>query len=144
MSKTRRAAALTAVLVMLPLADFWASSTFPMHLHAAEAPVHKVGPGVQAPRLIDKVEPQYTDEARDAKLEGSVILTIEVHPDGRAYNVQVQRSLGMGLDEQAVAAIEQWTFAPGVKDSKPVIVAATVEVNFKLMDDPEPAPPARP
>lgn len=132
MSKTRRILALTAVVVLLPLASRWASDAFPSRLRAAQGAVHKVGEdGVRAPKLLTKVDPAYTDEASEAKLEGTVKLTLEVHPDGRAYNIQVVEGLGMGLDEQAVRAIEQWRFEPGMKDGKPVIVGAKVEVNFR-------------
>jgi TonB family protein len=133
MSKTRRILALTAVIALLPLASRWASDAFPSRLQAAQGTVHKVGDGVKPPKLLTKVDPEYTEEASEAKLEGTVILQLEVHPDGRAYNIQVKRGLGMGLDEQAIAAIEQWTFEPATKDSEPVTVSATVEMNFKLM-----------
>ena len=133
MSRTRRILALAAIIFLLPLAGRWARDAFPSRLQAAQGAVHKVGvDGVKAPRLLNKVEPAYTDEASEAKLEGTVLLTIEVHPDGRAYNIEVKRGIGMGLDEQAIAAVEQWTFEPGTKDGKPVIVGASVEINFKL------------
>ena len=95
--------------------------------------VYKVGEGgVTPPRLIDKVEPAYSAEASEAKLEGTVILAVEVHPDGRIHNARVTKALGKGLDEQAIAAVERWRFSPALKDGKPVAVAATVEVNFRL------------
>jgi TonB family protein len=83
------------------------------------------------PVVILKVEPQYTEEARKAKLAGAVVLYVEVTRDGRASNIRVQRSLGMGLDEKAIEAVQQWRFRPGMKDGKPVTVAATLEVNFR-------------
>jgi TonB family protein len=133
MSKTRRIMACAVVVLLLPLAGRWAGDAFPSQLRGAQGTVHKVGEdGVTAPKLLTKVEPSYTEEASEAKLEGSIKLTMEVHPDGRAYNIQVTEGLGMGLDERAVAAIEQWTFEPGLKDGKPAIVGAKVEVNFKL------------
>ena len=85
------------------------------------------------PVLISKVEPQYTEEARKAKLQGAVVLWVEVTPDGRATNIKVQRSLGMGLDEKAIEAVKQWRFRPGMKDGKPVTMAATLEVSFRLL-----------
>jgi TonB family protein len=134
MSNTRRFLAFAAIFLLLPLAGRWARDAFPSRLQAAQGTVHKVGEdGVKAPKLLTKVEPQYTDEASEAKLEGTVILKLEVHPDGRAYNIRVERGLGMGLDEQAISAVEQWTFEPALKDGEPVTVAATVEMNFKLM-----------
>jgi TonB family protein len=89
--------------------------------------------GVTAPRLIYKTEPEYSEEARKAKYQGTVLLYIEVDPSGRATNIQVRRSLGLGLDDKAVAAVSQWKFKAGTKDGKPVTVAASVEVNFRLL-----------
>jgi protein TonB len=78
------------------------------------------------------VEPNYTDDARNAKIQGPVVLALIVDTDGRAEKIQVTKSLDKGLDQQAVAAIEKWHFAPGIKDGKQVRVAATIEVNFHL------------
>jgi TonB family protein len=93
----------------------------------------RVGGGVSAPVVLHKVEPEYSEEARKAKYQGTVLLYIEVDPSGRPTNIRVQRSLGLGLDEKAVEAVRQWKFKPGYKDGKPVTVAATIEVNFRLL-----------
>jgi TonB family protein len=93
----------------------------------------RVGGGVTAPLVLHKVEPEYSEEARKAKYQGTVLLYIEVDPSGRATNIKVQRSLGLGLDEKAIEAVKQWKFKPGYKDGKPVTVAATIEVNFRLL-----------
>jgi len=95
--------------------------------------VFRVGGGVTAPSLLYKVEPEYSEEARKAKYQGTVLLYIEVDPSGHATNIKVQRSLGLGLDEKAIEAVKKWKFAPGKKDGKPVTVAATIEVNFRLL-----------
>jgi protein TonB len=95
--------------------------------------VYKVGGGVTAPALLFKVEPEYSEEARKAKYQGTVLLYIEVDPSGRATNIKVARSLGLGLDEKAMEAVRKWKFKPGYKDGKPVTVAATIEVNFRLL-----------
>jgi TonB family protein len=95
--------------------------------------VFRVGGGVSAPRLTYKVEPEYSEEARKAKYQGTVVLAVEVWPDGIAHNIRVLRSLGLGLDEKAIQAVEKWKFVPGRKDGKPVRVAATIEVNFRLL-----------
>ena len=95
--------------------------------------VFRVGGGVSSPVLLHKVEPEYSEEARKAKYSGTVLLYIEVSPDGRATNIRVQRSLGLGLDEKAVEAVKQWKFKPGYKNGQPVTVAATIEVNFRLL-----------
>jgi len=93
----------------------------------------RVGGGVTAPVVLHKVEPEYSEEARKAKYQGTVLLYIEVDSSGRATNIHVQRSLGLGLDEKAIEAVKQWKFKPGYKDGKPVTVAATIEVNFRLL-----------
>jgi TonB family protein len=93
----------------------------------------RVGGGVTAPQLLLKIEPQYTEEARAAKFQGSVVLYIEVGPDGLAHNLHVLRSLGFGLDQKAMDAVGQWQFQPGMKNGVPVTVQATVEVNFRLL-----------
>ncbi len=95
--------------------------------------VYRVGGGVSAPRLTRKVEPEYSEEARKAKYQGTVVLAVEVWPDGKAHNVRVIRSLGLGLDEKAMQAVQQWEFVPGKKDGSAVKVSAQIEVNFRLL-----------
>jgi TonB family protein len=58
---------------------------------------------------------------------------VEVYPDGKAHNLKVLRSLGLGLDEKAIEAVNKWKFRPGYKDGKAVAVQATIEVNFRLL-----------
>lgn len=132
MSRTRRLVIFAAIVLLLPIAGRWARDAFPARLQAAQATTHRVGDRVTAPRLIEKVEPALTDEARKARVDDFVELSIEVHPDGRVHNIQVMKSLGMGLDENAIAAVEQWSFEPGTKDGEPVAVEATVEVRFRV------------
>src|ERR1019366_1291684 len=100
---------------------------------AAASSIYKTGGGVKAPSLLSKVEPEYSEEARSAKYSGTVLLKVVVDVDGLAKNIEVVNSLGMGLDEQAVLAIQRWKFKPGEKDGVPVPVMAQIEVNFKLM-----------
>jgi TonB family protein len=95
--------------------------------------VFRVGGGVTAPTLLFKVEPEYSEEARKAKYQGTVVLYVEVDASGKARNLRVIRSLGLGLDEKAIEAVNKWKFKPGFKDGKPVTVAATIEVNFRLL-----------
>jgi TonB family protein len=98
----------------------------------AASSVFRVGNGTKAPSLVSKVEPEYSEEARAAKYMGTVLLKIVVDVDGKAKDIQVVNALGMGLDEQAVLAVRQWTFKPGEKDGAPVPVLAQIEINFKL------------
>ncbi|HEU5020795.1 MAG TPA: M56 family metallopeptidase [Bryobacteraceae bacterium] len=98
-----------------------------------ESDVMQVGNGVTTPTLISKVEPQYTEQARAAKYQGSVLLSTVIGVDGRAANLKVVKSLGMGLDESAIKAVQQWRFRPGTKAGLPVKVQAQIEVNFRTL-----------
>ena len=91
------------------------------------------GAGVTAPALLYKIEPEYSEEARKARWQGSVILLVVVGADGKTHDMRVQRSLGLGLDEKAMEAVKKWKFRPGYKDGKPVAVVAQIEVNFRLL-----------
>lgn len=95
--------------------------------------VYRIGGDVSAPAVLQKMDPEYTGEARAAQLSGTVVLSVEVGPDGLAHNSRVIRGLGLGLEESAIDAISQWRFRPAVKDGQPVNVAATIEVNFRLL-----------
>ncbi len=94
--------------------------------------VYKVGGGVSAPRAIYTPDPEFSEEARKTKYQGTVVLWLIVGPDGRTHNIRVHRTLGMGLDEKAVEAIRLWKFEPARKDGVPVAVHINVEVNFRL------------
>jgi TonB family protein len=85
------------------------------------------------PAFLFKMEPEYSDEARRAKLQGDISLSLTVEPDGKVSGVRVLKPLGMGLDEQAIGAVMQWRFKPGMKDGKPVRVVAQATVNFRLL-----------
>ncbi len=89
--------------------------------------------GMTPPRPVQSPEPEYSEEARLAKIQGTVYVSLEVGPDGLARNIQVLQGIGLGLDESAVEAIKQWIFQPATKDGQPVTVAASVEVNFRLL-----------
>jgi TonB family protein len=95
--------------------------------------VFNVGNGTTAPALLVKVDPEYSEEARKAKYSGSVTLSIVVNTDGKAEQIAVVKSLGMGLDEKAMDAVRKWRFTPGKNKGVPVKVRATVEVNFRLL-----------
>jgi len=93
---------------------------------------YRVGGGVTAPRVIYAPDPEFSEEARKAKFQGTVVLWVIVGADGRTHDIRVFRSLGMGLDENAIEAIRQWRFEPGRKDGIAVAVQVNVEVNFRL------------
>jgi protein TonB len=88
--------------------------------------------GVTPPRPVYDPDPDYSDAARKAKYQGAVLLWLVVDADGRPHNIQIQRSLGMGLDEKAVAAVSTWRFQPGTLNGQPVAVEINVEVSFRL------------
>jgi protein TonB len=97
-----------------------------------EKKVYSVGAGVTAPRVLAKVDPEYTQEASAAKIQGTVLLSMIVGNDGVARDINVVKSLDPGLDEKAIAAVQQWKFQPGTRYGEAVDVKATIEVNFRL------------
>lgn len=98
----------------------------------AQPDVVRVGPGVTPPRVLSKIDPEYSFQAREANVQGTVVFQIIVDEQGRPANLSVLSPLGFGLDERAQAAIEKWQFAPGIKEGKPVSVLSTIEVNFRV------------
>jgi protein TonB len=94
--------------------------------------IFRVGGGVSAPSIIYRVEPTYSEEARKAKYQGVVVLSAIVRKDGSIEILKVVRSLGLGLDENAIQALKQWKFRPGQRNGVPVDVALNIEVNFSL------------
>ena len=96
--------------------------------------VYKVGNGVSAPVVIRQVNPEYTQEALAARIEGMVTLDVVVKTDGTVGDVNIARSLDnvLGLDQQAVKAVKQWRFRPGTKDRKAVPVSVAIEMRFTL------------
>jgi len=95
--------------------------------------VYRIGGGVSAPQLIFKVEPEYSEEARKAKFQGTVVLYVVVDEKGLPRDLKVVRPLGLGLDQKAIEAVQKWKFKPGLKDGHPVAVSAQIEVNFRLL-----------
>jgi len=94
--------------------------------------VLRVGGGVSAPSIIHKADPQYSEEARKARYQGTVVLEAIVLKDGTVQIVRVVKSLGFGLDEKAIEALRQWKFSPARQNGVPVPVALNIEVNFNL------------
>jgi TonB family protein len=94
--------------------------------------IYKIGPGIVPPKVLEKVEPEYTHEARVAKIEGTVALSVVVGTDQRAHDIKIVKSLDSGMDANAIQAIRAWKFQPGTKNGKPVAVQAKIEVNYRL------------
>ena len=89
--------------------------------------------GVTAPVVIHRVEPDYPDEARKARFQGSVLVYVEVDEQGRIRSVRVEKPAGLGLDEKAIEAVKQWRFRPATRDGRPVAVPARIDVSFHLL-----------
>ena len=95
--------------------------------------IFAVGGGVTAPVITFQPEPEYSDEARKAMLQGTVVLEVIVDVSGKTRNIKMLRSLGLGLDEQAIKAVERWRFKPGMKDGRPVPTMINAYVSFHLL-----------
>jgi len=127
-SLTRGSAGLRARM----LVGLTAASLLLFLVACQSARLYKVAQLQTPPKVVSKVEPAYTDEARKAKIQGPVVLSLVIDSHGLPRNINVTKSLDKGLDQQAIVAIEKWRFAPGVKDGMPVRVAAQIQVNFQL------------
>ena len=87
---------------------------------------------MSAPKVLFQADPEYSEEARKAKYQGTCVLWLVVGADGKPRDIRVQRTLGLGLDEKAIEAVKTWRFEPALKDGKPVAVQINVEVSFRL------------
>jgi protein TonB len=94
--------------------------------------VFKVGGGISAPHAVSTPDPEYTEEARNAKTQGTCTLWLIVDTTGHPRDIRVVRGLGFGLDTKAMEAVKQWRFDPALKEGKPVNVQISVEVDFRL------------
>jgi TonB family protein len=94
--------------------------------------VFKVGGGISAPQAISTPDPEYTEEARNAKTQGTCVLWMIVDDQGHPHDIRVTRGLGFGLDARAIEAVKQWRFQPAMKDGRPVSVQISVQVGFRL------------
>jgi TonB family protein len=120
----------------------WAGTTLtPLGLHWAMAQMGTSDPAQTAPSSDSKTnslavlympQPSYTDAARQAGLEGTVVISLLVAEDGAPQDLSVVRSLGMGLDEKAVEAVSQWRFRPTLLNGRPAATRVAVEVRFAL------------
>lgn len=97
-------------------------------------PVYQVGGSVSPPVAIHTVDPKYSKQARKARFSGQVVVSMIVGTDGEPHNVHILRGAGMGLDEEAMKAVEQYRFKPATQNGKPVAVYVNVEVNFQIKD----------
>ena len=108
------------------------SSTGP-HVGTGPEGIYPAGAhGVTVPQVIYSPEPSFSDEARKSKTQGKVTLLLVVGKDGRPYNIRVRESLGMGLDEKAIEAVNRWRFRAATRNGQPVATQIAVEVEFHL------------
>jgi len=94
--------------------------------------VMSVGGGVSAPEVIHSVQPQFTAEARSQNYQGVVAVQLIVDSQGFPQDVRVVRHLGMGLDEEAIAAVKQYKFRPAEYEGRSVSVQMVIDVDFRL------------
>lgn len=105
-----------------------------VHAQTQDAPekIYKVGQGVTPPRVTYQPNPEFSEQARAAKYQGTCVLKLIVGADGLPRDIKVINLIGMGLDEKAVEAVQKWRFNPALKDGEPVAVEVAVEVDFHL------------
>lgn len=95
--------------------------------------IYRFVSGASQPVAIFRPDPEYSDEARKARLQGTVELELVVDENGRPRDIRIVKSLGLGLDEEARKAAAKWRFKPGMKDGKPVPVPALMAFAFQLL-----------
>jgi TonB family protein len=88
---------------------------------------------VTMPQILSKAEPQYSEDARKLKLQGTISLSLVVDVTGTPTQIAILRPLGLGLDEEAIKAVSQWKFSPGTKNGAPVAVFTHIEMTFHLL-----------
>lgn len=91
-----------------------------------------VGGGVQAPEKVHAPHPGYTEDARQARIQGIVLLQAVIDREGNVVDLQVLKGLPLGLDQEALEAVSQWKFKPATRDGEPVPVYYNVTVSFTL------------
>jgi protein TonB len=94
--------------------------------------VRRIGGGVSPPQVLFAPEPEFSEEARKAKVAGNVLVYLQVDTTGHPTHVRVLRGIGLGLDEKAMEAVRQYKFKPAMENGKPVVVEMNVEVNFQI------------
>ena len=92
----------------------------------------RVGGNVRPPTPVYRVEPDYTEEARKARLQGIVIIEAIIDVEGNVTEARILKGLAGGLDQSAIEAVRQWRFKPGTLDGKPVPVIFDLMVRFRL------------
>jgi len=89
-------------------------------------------PGMTMPKPVYQPNPEYADRPRRKKIQGVVLLSLIVTPEGTVRDPQVTRSLDKDLDKKALECVGKWKFEPATKDGQPVAYRVVVEINFHL------------
>jgi TonB family protein len=92
----------------------------------------QIAGNVAPPVKIHEVRPNYTEEARQARIQGVVILQAVIDTEGKAVNIKILKGLPMGLNETAIAAVEQWLYKPATLEGEPVPVYYNITISFHL------------
>jgi TonB family protein len=92
----------------------------------------RVGGKITPPKALYEPDPEFSEEARKQRYQGTMVLGLTVEPEGTASEICVEQGLGMGLDEKAIGVVEKWKFQPAMEDGVPVPVRIMVEVDFRL------------
>lgn len=100
----------------------------------ANEQVYRVKQGeISAPRCVACPDPKYIQAARQAKLEGTVVLAALLNKEGRIQSIHIVKPIGLGLDDAAVETVRQWQLEPARRSGEPVFAIITVEVTFRLL-----------
>jgi TonB family protein len=93
---------------------------------------YKIESGFSPPQPINQVDAKFSDEARRARYQGKLFISLIVDTKGMPRNIQIVRPLGMGLDQKAIEAVKAYRFKPAMKDGAPVAVHVHIEISFRL------------
>jgi len=88
--------------------------------------------GASIPRPTYTPEPEFSEQARHAKYQGTVVLNIVIDKAGKISRIRLERPLGLGLDEDAMEGVKRWRFNPATRNGQPVAVEMNIEVSFNL------------
>jgi TonB family protein len=94
--------------------------------------VYRVGNGVSAPIPVVRPEPKYDAADYARGVHGEIKISVTVDRQGLPTNIKIVKALDPVVDKKVLEAVEKWKFQPGMKDGKPVIVQANIDMEFDL------------
>jgi TonB family protein len=124
--------AATAINSPVTLATSTTSASIQQASLSANAKPNRISGNIKPPRLLSATEPDFGEVARRLKYSGTALVNLWVKPDGTVTHLSVVHAIGLGLDERALAAVQQYKFAPATENGNPVLVELNVEVNFQI------------